>query len=173
MMNNSEEKDAIFVMCQVTESSSEFLSQFPKKYERNQIATLVVNFVLLFSTISLNGISIITITKSSQLRNKVCYFVILLQSIVDLSVGVFSCPVLLFNGSFSPYLKLYSCHFDRSSIISSFYIVSSNYVCNDDREVRWCTASLSIPNPSYKETNCYLRVRTWTYFYIITCLFFP
>ena len=41
MMNNSEEKNAFFVMCQVTESSSEYLSQFPKKYERNQIATLV------------------------------------------------------------------------------------------------------------------------------------
>ncbi len=36
----------------------------------------------------LNGISILTILRSSQLKQKVCYFVILLQSIVDFIFGV-------------------------------------------------------------------------------------
>ena len=37
----------------------------------------------------------ITIGKSSQLKSKLCYFVILTQSFVDLSVGAFSIPSLI------------------------------------------------------------------------------
>ena len=96
IMNDSTENYKILTSCKVGRFSFQFLSHFPnKKYERVQIVGLVINCILLFSTISLNGISVITIRKSSQLRSKVCYFVILLQSVVDLGVGVLSTPLLI------------------------------------------------------------------------------
>ena len=69
---------------------------------------LVLNCLLLFSTIALNGISIITIRKSSQLRSKVCYFVILLQSVVDLGVGVLGIPLFIYY-LISPFLHTTNC----------------------------------------------------------------
>ena len=87
------------------------MSDFPEdKYERYRIALLVVNCILFFSTISLNAISIITIRRSSQLRNKVCYFVILLQSVVDISVGGLGIPLTIYY-VISPYLDPVHCAF--------------------------------------------------------------
>ena len=108
-MNNSVEKDVFISTCKVAQSGLSFLSQFPgAKYERNRIAVLLINCMLLFSTISLNGLSVITIRKSSQLRNKVCYFVILLQSVVDLGVGVVSIPLFICYLIF-PFLHTANC----------------------------------------------------------------
>ena len=85
------------------------ISELPKdKYEGFQIALLVLNCILFFSTISLNGISIITIRRSSQLRNKVCYFVILLQSVVDLIVGSLGIPLFIYY-IISPLVKTVDC----------------------------------------------------------------
>ena len=92
MMNNGSE-DQLYITCKVGNSSFRF---FPNKnYEGNLIAMLVMNCVLLISTILLNGISVITIKKSSVLKGKVCYFVILVQSVVDLGVGLLSIPLFI------------------------------------------------------------------------------
>jgi hypothetical protein len=47
-------------------------------------------------TILLNAAAIITILKSSQLNSKPCYFIILVQSVIDLAVGVLGIPLLIF-----------------------------------------------------------------------------
>ena len=108
-MNDSKESHGFFTSCKVGRSSYAVLSQFPKEeYKRNRIAVLVVNCILFFLTISLNGISIITIRRSSQLRGKVCSFVIQLQSVFDLGVGVFGIPFFLFYLLF-PFLRTSNC----------------------------------------------------------------
>ena len=108
-MNNSNENRAFFTTCKVTETTYVVLIQFPnEEYERNQIVVLAVHCILLFSTITLNGISIITIRKSSQLRSKVCYFVILLQSVVDLGVGILGIPLFIYY-LISPFLDTSNC----------------------------------------------------------------
>ena len=61
----------------------------------NQIVLCVFNGVLILSTISLNSVAIRTISKSSQLKEKLCYFVVLLQSITDLIVGVVVLPLFI------------------------------------------------------------------------------
>ena len=94
-MNKSNKIFVFLKTCKVADISFVIMSDFPEdKYEGFQIALLVVNCILFFSTISLNGISIITIRRSCQLRSKVCYFVILLQSVVDLIVGAAGIPLL-------------------------------------------------------------------------------
>ena len=108
IMNESQENN-VEMLCKVTGSSLVPLKEFPNKmYELNQIAILVMNGILIFSTISLNGISVITIRKSSQLRSKICYFIILLQSIIDLSVGVLTIPLFIYY-LIVPFLNTANC----------------------------------------------------------------
>ena len=52
--------------------------------------------VLIFPTIFLNALAIITIQSTPQLQKKVCYFVILVQSVVDLAVGSLAIPILVY-----------------------------------------------------------------------------
>ena len=108
IMNGSQENN-VEMLCKVTGSSLVPLKEFPNNmYELNQIAILVMNGMLIFSTISLNGISVITIRKSSQLRSKICYFIILLQSIIDLSVGVLTIPLFIYY-LIVPFLNTANC----------------------------------------------------------------
>ena len=65
------------------------------KYEVNRISNIVFLGVLIIPTVLLNAVPVITIWKTAQLRKKPCYFVILLQSSVDLSVGCVSLPILI------------------------------------------------------------------------------
>ena len=101
--------NSFFTTCTFADISVASIGGFPGKgYKLAPIALLVINIILLLSTISLNGILIITIRKSSQLRSKVCYLVILLQSIFDLCVGLLTIS-LTFYYSLSPFLKNPNC----------------------------------------------------------------
>ena len=108
-MNHSKENVAVFIICNVSKLSLKVLNQFPNKiYERTQLGMIVFNCILLFSTISLNGVAVITIRNSSQLRSKMSYFVILLQSIVDLGVGFLGIPLFVY-GLTAPFLSEVNC----------------------------------------------------------------
>ena len=50
--------------------------------------------LLIFPTVILNGVSLVTISKCSQLREKISYFLIMMQSATDLGVGLVSLPAL-------------------------------------------------------------------------------
>ena len=63
------------------------------KYVINQASACVVSGLLFIPTVVLNGLSIFTIQKCSQLKEKVCYFTILIQSAIDLTAGVLSLPL--------------------------------------------------------------------------------
>ena len=61
----------------------------------NRIVQCVFNGVLMISTILLNSVAILTISKSSQLKEKLCYFLVLVQSSIDLVVGVIIQPLFI------------------------------------------------------------------------------
>lgn len=56
---------------------------------------IAINGSAMFFIIGLNLLSIIAIRKSSQLKNKLCYFLILVQSSFDMLVGVLGVPLIL------------------------------------------------------------------------------
>lgn len=60
----------------------------------NQLIACGFYGVLFVLIVLLNSISILTISRSSQLKEKVCYFLILLQSVVDLIFGLIVLPLL-------------------------------------------------------------------------------
>ena len=81
-------------------SRSSIFTPFPsRKYVINQIFYCVANSVLIIPIVVLNGISVLTIWKSSHLKAKFCYFLILIQSIVDLTVGLVSVPLNIVRGA--------------------------------------------------------------------------
>ena len=90
---NDTANDAVEI-CSSSESTSFVIQRFPsRKFVVIQVFVCAANCALLLPIIVLNGISALTIAKSSQLRRKVCYFLILIQAVVDLTVGTVSHPL--------------------------------------------------------------------------------
>ena len=54
-----------------------------------------VNIILIIPTVLLNGTSVIAILKCSKLNTKVYFFLVLVQSIFDLTVGLLGLPLLI------------------------------------------------------------------------------
>ena len=70
------------------------IEKFPSsKYVVSQVIACVAMCVLTIPVIFLNGITVFTILKSHQLRAKVCHFLVLIQSMADLFVGLFTLPM--------------------------------------------------------------------------------
>ena len=78
-------------------------------YESNRVVNTVFLAALMFSTIFLNAIAIITIQKTQKLRNKLCYFLILVQSSVDLAVGCFAIPMMIMY-LLAPFINVDPCN---------------------------------------------------------------
>ena len=58
------------------------------------ISACTFQMLLIIPTILLNGISVITIMKCPQLKEKIAYFLIMAQSIADLIVGFINLPLM-------------------------------------------------------------------------------
>ena len=148
-MNGSAEKIEFFTTCADTEKFV-IVDHFPDdKYERSRIAAIVVSCILLLTMISLNGISIITIRRSSQLKSKVCYFFLLLQSIVDLGVGVLGVPLFIYYLS-SPFLSTMNCILiilavRITPVISGFSIITLSAITLE--------RYIGVLHPFYYKTN--------------------
>ncbi len=119
-MIKSAESETFLTTCHILGNSYTFVRKLPSKaYANNQISIIMFNGVLTFSTLLLNGIAVATITKSSHLRNKVCYFPILVQSVIDFSVGVFTIPLFIFY-LVSPFVTIESCIVNAVAIQTYF-----------------------------------------------------
>ena len=94
-MNNT--TDLLFEMRGYGGSTILFIiTQFPSRhFVLNQTVYCVIIGVLIIPTVLLNSILILIIWKSSHLKAKVCYFLILIQSIFDIAVGVISVPAYI------------------------------------------------------------------------------
>ncbi len=96
-MNMSGEQEDFVVSCEILGTTYYVVAKLPSdKFVINHIFAIAFNVILIIPTIILNAIPIITILKSSQLKSKPCYFIILVQSFVDLAVGVFGIPLFTF-----------------------------------------------------------------------------
>jgi hypothetical protein len=119
-MNHSAENSTLFATCKIAESSYKIVRKLPSNaYEHSRIAMIVINCILSLSAIILNGVSVITIRKSSQLRRQVCYFMVLIQSAVDLGVGILGIPLFIYC-LLSPFLDSVDCTFIIMAVRSTF-----------------------------------------------------
>ena len=94
---NSTVNEEFQVTCQILGSTHFVITKFPsEKFVMNHIFAIALNGIMIIPTILLNGVAVVTIFKSSQLNSKSCYFIVLLQSMFDLAVGVFSIPLFIY-----------------------------------------------------------------------------
>ena len=112
IMDHQKEKSTLVVVtCTVAENTYEITRRLPSNvFVGSHIALIVTNCFLLLLTISLNGISVMAIRKSTQLKNKICYFVILVQSAADLVVGILGIPLFIYC-LLTPFLHSVNCTF--------------------------------------------------------------
>ena len=95
-MNLSLKQEKFGISCQILGKTHFIITKLPSnQLLMNHIFAMALNGILIIPTILLNAIAIITILKFSQLNSKPCYFIILLQSVIDLAVGVLGLPLFL------------------------------------------------------------------------------
>ena len=87
---NATVNDEFQVTCQILGVTTKLPSE---KFIMNHILPSQLNDIMITPTILVNGVAVVMIFKSSQLNSKPCYFIVLLQSMFDLAVGIFSIPL--------------------------------------------------------------------------------
>ena len=98
IMNNSTKENEL--SCNILGTTHYLLEKsLSKELLINYIFAFVLNSILIIPTILLNVIAILTISKSSSLKEKPCYFTILFQSVIDLGVGIITIPLFLVYGA--------------------------------------------------------------------------
>ena len=94
-MNESEKFRNLLSTCYMFNKEIDYVTGFSsEKYEINRISNIAFLAVLMMSTILLNAVAIITIQKTAKLKDKLCYFTIFIQSVVDLGVGCIVIPII-------------------------------------------------------------------------------
>ena len=108
-MNNSTNnvflKDCIAVFGRPNKIIVSFPSNF---YLISHILVIAFNSLLVIPTIVLNAVSVSAIMKCTRLKNKPCYFLVVIQSLVDLIVGAVGIPIFIFY-TVSPLVGFLNC----------------------------------------------------------------
>ena len=90
-------KDDFLKSCQIFGTTHfQIIKLSSEKLVINHIFVIAFDGILIIPTILLNGVAAIMIFKSSQLNSKPCYFIILLQSMFDLAVGMVGIPLYIY-----------------------------------------------------------------------------
>ena len=85
----------LFKTCSLLNAKREVIVQYPSQAHLiNRISVCVFILLLMIPTVALNGVSVITIWKCPQLKQKISYFLLMMQSVTDLTVGLVSLPAL-------------------------------------------------------------------------------
>ena len=82
--------------CTLLKESHDVFVDFPSNgYKICYVVMFAVNIILIIPTVLLNGTSVIAILKCSKLNTKVYFFLVLVQSIIDLTVGLLGLPLFV------------------------------------------------------------------------------
>ena len=92
-MGEVNESASFFQMCSFLKTENRVIVQYPSQAHLiNRISVCVFFLLLAIPTVTLNGVSVITIWKCSQLKQKIPYFLLMMQSVTDLTVGLVGLP---------------------------------------------------------------------------------
>ncbi len=97
LTSNHTTTDTNFKICALHYSEYQTVLYSPSdSFLVNQIVVCSFNDVLILPTILLNSVAIATISKCRQLNEKLTYFLVLVQSVVDLLVAIVGMPLFIF-----------------------------------------------------------------------------
>ena len=81
-------------ICHTLNYELQMIQNFPSKaYFANQVVVCALSIFISLSTIFLNLATIVTFRSSKQLQKKVCHFLIYVQSLNDLGIGLIASPL--------------------------------------------------------------------------------
>ena len=93
-MNNISE--SFVKSCVLLKASYDVFVDFPSNgYKISYAVMFSINIILIIPTVLLNGTSVIAILKCARLNTKVYFFLVLVQSIFDLTVGLLGLPLFI------------------------------------------------------------------------------
>ena len=151
------ESSYFFQTCNLLNAKEEIIVKYPSKaFFINEISVSVFRLLLIVPTVTLNGVSIITILKSPHLREKISYFLIMMQSVSDLTVGLVNLPVSSILG-FATVITA-SVHRAEQVLLSrltALLILKSivTFICYDNGKIFWRFASYKTSNVNNEEKN--------------------
>ena len=123
-MNISSDGTTFLHHCSIYKAKFAFIASFPpKEYYINYVILCVVNFLLAFSSTFLNSITVLAYWRSSLLKKKKSYFVIMLLSVSDLAVG------LLSNSTFVVLMMCHLLGFGSCSFTAACVTVTYTFPC--------------------------------------------
>ena len=83
--------------CYMFKERFEIVNTFPSyAYVVNHVVVCVVNAIITITTVCLNTLTLLTFWKSSRLKQKACYTLIVVQSFIDLGVGMIGSTIYTF-----------------------------------------------------------------------------
>jgi hypothetical protein len=90
-------------ICSLLNVKKGFIVKFPSQalFINHLTAIYVTCPLLIIATVILNGVSVVTIFKCALLKEKISYFLIMMQSVADLTVGLISLPSFIIYCSFT------------------------------------------------------------------------
>ena len=95
IMNVTNEISRLVQHCYLLNSKYEFFIEYPSQASFvSQCGACAGITILIFPTVILNGLSVVVILKCPQLKEKISYFLIMMQSVSDLIVGLLTLPSL-------------------------------------------------------------------------------
>lgn len=116
------------VTCNVLGLSHFTLTKLPSHGMRiNHFFLIALDCLLMIMTAFLNAVAILTIQKSSQLKEKPCYFIILLQSFIDLICSLAAMPIFLVF-LLNTIKGTVNCVLNTASLLSLLYTVGFSNV---------------------------------------------
>lgn len=88
-MNSTTNGVSLQSNCSIFGEFYRVIDEFPSDVHLvNHIVACVVNVIIQISTVFLNGITVFTFWRSSRLKEKVAFYLIMVQSLLDLGVGI-------------------------------------------------------------------------------------
>ena len=138
-MNNSTNGTAASYVktCYVLDDEAEVIVKYPTEESvLVHVIALIIIIVLIFTTISLNGVTFLTIWRSQILRQKPSNFAIMLQSFIDLANGILVMPLTAYHwineSSGNPScVTIYV--LKKSAMLMFFYTLTTLSVMNFER----------------------------------------
>ena len=132
MMNYTTGRNEIFTKnCSILNEKFQVITHFPEGkevYLANHFMLCITNSIMIFPALFLNCVSAVAIFKNSQLTEKVSYFLIAVQSVIDAAIGLLALPSLVYiissEISGSPNCSLHFLLFKTTYLLTAFSVLT-------------------------------------------------
>ena len=94
---NSTANGVLLLQCNIFSKFYQVIDGFPSDvYLANHIVTCAMNVIITIARVSLNAFTLFTFWQSTRLKERVAFFLIMVQSVIDFGVGIVAGSIFTF-----------------------------------------------------------------------------